>query len=299
MTAAVAYWTAPPVFGQGMSENVKKSLLAACRHLLHPLVRILLRQGVSYGEFSDSVRGAYIDIASAELMTPDQPRTDSRLGILTGISAHEVHRIREQDASNEPEVGANEIARVLQGWSQDPEYLGPYGLPLEVPFSGDRTSFEALVARYSHGAPARVLLGELTRVGAAVATSDGYVRLLNRTYVPTPLDPVGLERLGNVVNYFIDTVDFNLQKRKSGEGRFERYAITMEGLSPEAYAAFDQLVREKGQEFLEILDDWLGKFETEGGHLLPPDKSIRTGIGIFHFVDRFPEPPEGGFRDSL
>ena len=136
------------------------------------------------------------------------------------------------DAQNDSEVGINRIARVLQGWSQDPEYLGPYGLPLEVPFAGDRTSFEELVERYASGASPRALLGELVRVGAAVETDDGYVRLLNRTYVPSPLDPVGLERLGNVVNYFIDTVDFNLQKKKQGEGRFERYAISMEGLSP-------------------------------------------------------------------
>lgn len=296
MSAAVAYWPGPPSCGLEMSENVKKSLLAACRHLLHPLVRILLRQGVSYGEFSDSVRGAYIDIASAELMRPDQPQTDARLGILTGIGAQEVHRIRAADARDDSDIGVNRIARVLQGWSQDPEYLGPYGLPLEVPFVGDRTSFQALVERYAIGASPRGLLDELIRVAAAVETDDGYVRLLNRTYVPTPLDPIGLERLGNVVNYFIDTVDFNLQKKRQGEGRFERYAITMEGLAPDSFAAFDQLVREKGQEFLEILDDWLGQYEVKGGHRLPADASIRTGVGIFHFVDRFPTTTDDSFR---
>ena len=296
MSAAVAYWTGTPDFGLGMSENVTKPLLAACRHLLHPLVRILLRHGISYGEFSDSVRGAYLDIASADLMPPDRPQTDARLGILTGMSAQEVHRIRALDAQNDSEVGINQIARVLQGWSQDPEYLGPYGLPLEVPFAGDRTSFEELAARYASGASVRALLDELVRVGAAVETDDGYVRLLNRTYVPSPLDPVGLERLGNVVNYFVDTVDFNLQKKKQGEGRFERYAITMEGIAPDSFAAFDHLVREKGQEFLEILDDWLGQYEIKGGHRLSTEESIRTGVGVFHFVDRFPTTTDDSFR---
>jgi hypothetical protein len=286
MSAALAIWTAPPAYGAGMSENVKKSLLAACRHMLHPLVRILLRQGVSFGEFADAVRGAYIDIAAAELIPSGRPQTDTRLGILTGISARDVGRIRAGDADDDSEVGANQIARVLQGWSQDPEYLGPYGLPLEVPIEGDRTSFEALVERYAEGVSARTLLDELVRVNAAFETDDGYVRLLNRTYVPSPLDRVGLARLGNVVNYFIDTVDFNLQKKKQGEGRFERYAITMEGLAPADFVAFDQLVREKGQEFLEILDDWLGQHEIKGGHKLPPSESIRTGVGMFHFLEK-------------
>jgi hypothetical protein len=208
------------------------------------------------------------------------------LGILTGISARDVNRIRAGDADDDSEVGANQIARVLQGWSQDPEYLGPYGLPLEVPFEGDRTSFEELVQRYAGGVSARTLLGELVRVNAAFETDDGYVRLLNRTYLPSPLDRLGLERLGNVVNYFIDTVDFNLQKKKQGEGRFERYAITMEGLTPADFVAFDRLVREKGQEFLETLDDWLGQHEIKGGHKLPPSESIRTGVGVFHFLEK-------------
>ena len=288
MSAALAIWDAPPSNGHGMSENVKKPLLAACRHLMHPLVRILLRHGVSYGEFSDSVRGAYIDIAKAELIPPGRPHSDARLAILTGISKEEVHRVRALDESDDPEVGLNRIARLLQGWCQDPAYLGPYGLPLEIPLEGDGISFEQLVKTYTDSTSPRALLDELLRVHAARETDDGYVRLLNRTYVPTPLDPVGLERLGNVVNYFIDTVDFNLQKKKQGEGRFERYAITMEGLSPSKFRAFDDLIREKGQELLEILDDWLGQNEVRGGHKLPPTESIRTGVGIFHFIEKNP-----------
>lgn len=298
MTTAVSFWMEPPEFRLGMSENVKKSLLAACRHLLHPLVRILLRHGVNYGEFADAVRGAYIDIASKELLPSDQAQSDARVGIVTGMNAREVGRIRESDANAEPKVNANQIARVLQGWSQDQDYLGPYGLPLEVPFAGERPSFEDLVDCYAVGAPPRVLLGELVRVGAAAATSDGYVRMLNRTYVPSPLDPVGLERFGNIVNYFIDSVDANLQKKRQGEGRFERFAITMEGLSPSAFAEFDVFVREKGQEFIEIIDDWIGEHEMKGGHRLPPDRSIRTGVGVFQVIDRFPPEPEGGFRQD-
>jgi hypothetical protein len=288
MSAALAIWNAQAEYGLGMSENVKKPLLAACRHLLHPLVRILLRHGVSYGEFSDSVRGAYIDIAKAELIPPGRPHSDARLAILTGISKEEVHRVRAMDEEDDSEVGLNRIARVLQGWCQDPAYLGPYGLPLEIPFEGDGISFEQLVRTYTDSRNPRALLDELLRVNAARETDDGYVRLINRTYVPTPLDPVGLERLGNVVNYFIDTVDFNLQKKKQGSGRFERYAITMEGLSPSKFRAFDELIREKGQELLEILDDWLGQNEIKGGHKLPPTESIRTGVGIFHFIEKNP-----------
>jgi hypothetical protein len=271
-----------------MSENVKKSLLAACRHLLHPLVRILMRHGVSIGEFTDAVRAAFIDIARNELLSPGRPDTDSRLALLTGLTKREVYRIRTSSLGEDDSVGIARIGRVLQGWSQDSEFLGPYGLPLEIPFAGDRLSFTALVGRYAGDVDPALLLDELTRAGAALETADHYVRLLNRTYLPSPLDPSGLERIGNVVSYFIDTVDYNLQKKRQGEGRYERYTITMEGVSPRDFQAFDALVREKGQELLEILDDWLSQHEIKGGHKLLPKESIRTGVGIFHFVENAP-----------
>ena len=292
MSAAIAISPELPFLGLGMSENVKKPLLAACRHLLHPLVRILLRHGVSYGEFSDSVRGAYIDIAKNELVPPNRPQTEARIAILTGLTKRDVVRIQNLDGADDDGVGSNRIARVLQGWSQDPQYLGPYGLPLEVPFEGPKMSFEDLVRKYADDVSARALLEELVRVNAAVEMADGYVRLLNRTYLPAPLDPVGLERLGNVVNYFVDTVDFNLQKKRQGAGRFERYAMTLEGLSPEAFQKFDAVVREKGQELLEVLDDWLGQHETKGGRKLPASEAIKTGVGIFHFIEKSSSSPK-------
>ena len=216
MSAALAIYPESPSYGLGMSENVKKSLLAACRHLLHPLVRILLRHGVSYGEFADSVRGAYIDIAQNELVPPDRPQTESRIAILTGLQKREVVRIRNMDGNDDDAVGLNRIARVLQGWSQDPQYLGPYRLPLEVPFAANTVSFEKLVEKYAGDVSARALLEELTRVDAAVEMDDGYVRLVNRTYLPAPLDPVGLRALGQCCQLFHRYGRFQSSKKAAG-----------------------------------------------------------------------------------
>jgi hypothetical protein len=254
----------------------------------------LLRHGVGFGEFADAVRATYIDIAKAEWLPEGRPDTDARLALLTGIHVRDVHRIRDVSFGAPDDVELGQIARVLQGWCQNPIYLGPYGVPIEIQFSGDGLSFEKLVAECTNGeADPELVLEELMRTGAVKVTSDRYVRLLNRTYLPAPLDPLGLERLGKVVHYFVDTVDFNLQKKRQGSGRFERYAITMEGLSPEDFAALDQLVRQKGQEFLEILDNWMGKHEITGGHNLPESQAIKTGIGVFHFIDKQPGSDTG------
>jgi Family of unknown function (DUF6502) len=291
MTAAVAIWDEPPFAGPDMNDAVKKPLLAACRFLLQPMVRILLRHGVSYGEFSDAVRAAYIDIAETEILKSEGDKSDSRLAIVTGMPRRDVERIRETGPSTDSQANPNWIARVLQGWSMDPEFLGPYGVSLDLAVKDEPRSFLHLCRKYAGGVPHQVLLDELCRVGAATRLEGEYVRLENRTYLPAPLDPAGLERLGNVVNYFIDTVDHNLQKTKQGGGRFERYAITMSGLSVNGMSAFDSLIRERGQKFLEEIDDWLGENEVKPGIEIIEGDAVRTGIGIFHFVDKAGDYP--------
>jgi hypothetical protein len=286
MTAAIAVLPSAPRVGPRMSDSVKSPLLSAFRHLLQPLVRILLRHGVAFGEFADVVKAVYVEIARNEFSIPNKPQSDSRIAILTGLTRKEVHRIRTTGPDFGSDSNLSRVARVLQGWTQDPEFVGPYGVPLEIPFAGDLLSFSELVRRYSGDMPPRAMLDELIRVRAVLETPDSYVRLLNRTYLPSPLDPAGLERLGNVVHYFVDTVDFNLQKKRPGSGRFERYALTLEGVSPNDFHSFDALVREKGQEFLELLDNWLTSHEVKGGHKLPSSKAIKTGVGVFHFLEK-------------
>jgi hypothetical protein len=299
MSAATAFLAVPP-YGVPvvMTDKVTKPLLAACRHLLQPLVRILIRNGVLYRDFADSVRGAYIDIATMDLSPAERELSSTRIGILTGVAARDVQRIRDEDRSIAPEVELHQVARVLQGWCQDQDFLGPYGIPLEVPFTDDPLSFEELVTRYGTGAPARALLDELIRAHAALQTEDGYVRLLNRSYLPSPLDRLSLQRLGDAVGYFIETVDFNLQKKKHGEGRFERYAITMQGISPEDHAEFDAFLRAKAEDFLVTIDDWLGEHEIKNGSALPPSQVIREGVGVFHFIENSPRKADVSFTSQ-
>src|SRR5262245_24524321 len=120
MSAALAIFQEPPFAGPSMSENVKGPLLSACRNLLRPLVRILLRHGVGFGEFADAVRASYIDIAKSELVPSGRADTDARLAMLTGIHVRDVHRIRNVKFSGDDTVELIQIHSVLQGWCQNP-----------------------------------------------------------------------------------------------------------------------------------------------------------------------------------
>jgi len=49
-----------------MNDKYLKPLSAAVLRLLRPLVRILLRNGVSYSTFADFVKWVYVDVAGKE-----------------------------------------------------------------------------------------------------------------------------------------------------------------------------------------------------------------------------------------
>ena len=117
-----------------MTDSVKKGLLGAYAKIFRPLVRILLKHGVTYAELSDVVKSVFVSTAAQEFRVPGKKMSKSRIAIVTGLTRKEVQRIAEREASNQGEEKTNlsRIGRVLSGWHTDPEFIGPYGMPLEL-----------------------------------------------------------------------------------------------------------------------------------------------------------------------
>lgn len=273
-------------------DDVREQLLKAYRRLLNPLIRILIRNGVTAIETGDLVRQVFVDAATGdEFQLPGRRMSDTRVAILTGLSRKEVHRLRHE--VNGVRTGSNlsRVGRVIAGWNQDPDFTGPYGLPLAIPFeedpSIDAPSFTELVRRHSGDMAPRAMLDELLRTGLADIDDDGLIRNTGRTYIPNQLDPAAIERLGRVLARIADTLDYN-NKVDVGR-RFERHVETDIGLTDEQYQQFNIYLRQKCQELLETLDNWLAMQEGRVGTQRKPDrlprKRIMTGVGIYHYVD--------------
>ncbi|HEX5430322.1 MAG TPA: DUF6502 family protein, partial [Bryobacteraceae bacterium] len=193
----------------------------------------------------------------------------------------------DSGSSVEAVSNLNRVTRVLVGWHSDPEYTGPYGVPIELPFDADSgPSFSELVRRHSGDMVPRAMLDELIRVGAVEKLSTGALKVLMLAYIPEKLDPDALERFGEVVRNFICTYEFNMEKPAPGAGRFERTVIGDDGLRASLMPAFDKLVRMKGQQLLVELNNWLTaqelSFQSESED---KSKRIKTGVGIYHFMD--------------
>jgi hypothetical protein len=273
-----------------MIESVRVNLLSAYRVLMQPLVRILIRNGVSYGEFSEVLRNVFVEVAERDFGIPGRKPSQSRVAILTGLTRKEVAKQKAildgEGALGEP-GNLNRVTRVLLGWHTDSDYTGPYGVPIELPFDAKQgtVSFTDLVRRYSGDMAARAMLDELLRVGAVEKLSTGWYKVLTRAYVPESLHPDALERLGTVVRNFVNTVEFNMEKSAPGAGRFERVVFADNGLRKELLPVFDKLLRVKGQQLLVELDNWLSAQELSAEAQKPNRERVKTGVGIYHFIE--------------
>jgi hypothetical protein len=282
MSAALAIWDAPPSNGLGMSENFKTTLLAAFGRLMKPLVRILLRNGVAYGEFAEVVKRVYVDVSATAIRDFGGVASESKVAIKTGLSRTEVARLLSHTGFNGDDLEAqtNRVGWLLTLWHQD---TGPYGIPLELPFDekpGKRSFCELVRRSGALDVTPSELLDELVRVGAAVQLPNGLIRVLARSYLPSQTDPAALEFMSVAFTDLASTLARNLEYEERSKF-FERRVWTPHGIAERDVAAFEQMVNEQGQHFLETLDDWLTSRETEARK--SHDEVVRVGVATYMF----------------
>ena len=203
-----------------MNEKYLKPLSAAVLRLLRPLVRILLRNGVSYSTFSDFVKWIYVDVAGKEFGIQGRKQSTSRVSVITGLSRKEVIRVRKLPKPDDSASAEryNRAARVIAAWRRDKSFQDAKGDPVPLPMSGPGVSFSELVKRFSGDVPVRATLDELIRVGAVERLEDGRINLLTRTYIPAGSDADKLHILGTDVAHLISTIDHNLKSDPIGPG---------------------------------------------------------------------------------
>jgi len=280
-----------------MGSNVKEHLKLALRMMLKPLMKLLISQGVTHGDFSEVAKDVYVEVAIRHFEKSSRVN-QSRVAILTGLTRKEVKNVIDRTLSEEPHnKNYSRPSRVLAGWHSDPKYIGPYGVPLEVPYESvgpGMPSFVDLVKTYSGDMAPRPMLKELVRVGAVIELENKTYKAVRRDFEAAALSPELLERLGKVGHYFLATTAANIEKETQGSGHFDRRVYTDSGLSADSIAKFDEYIKKRGQEFLEELDNWFVSMEKIDKS--NPEK-INTGICMVHYVVN--EEDEDDLRNLL
>lgn len=285
-----------------MTLDLKSASLAAARVLLRPVVRLMIRAGISWKEFADLSKAAYVEVATDEFGIRGRPTNVARVAILTGINRREVARQRELLAQSVPPAPKylNAAQRVLTGWHLDADYVDAAGAARDIPLEGAAPSFADLCSRYAGDMPSSTLLKELRNVECVIPVEGERLRALSRVYIPAKLDPQKVLRAGSVLEDIGQTVVHDLTCGPRELLRFERRAEN-DRIDPKHLPAFRALLEREGQALLERVDAWLATHEAAPGveHAEPTGRSraepkplLRLGVGVYHIqneVDRGPQ----------
>ena len=270
-----------------MNEGILKPLSAAVLRLFKPLVRVLLRNGVSYRTFADFAKWVYVDVATKEFGIEGRKQSISRVSVITGLSRKEVKRVRElprpDDSASVERY--NRAARVIAAWRRESKFNDAEGNAAPLPLEGPGATFSELVKRFSGDVPARAILDELIRVGAVEKLEDGRVSLIVRAYIPETSEADKLHILGTDVGFLISTIDHNLQDDPMGP-LFQR-KVAYDNLPDEVLPEFRGLSAKRAQALLEKFDRWLAQRDRDVTPTVKGTGRNRAGLGIYYFEEPY------------
>ena len=264
-----------------MTENARSRILAGCYAFLVPVARFLLRGGISYREFEEIGRTAFVRVASEEFGIRGRPTNASRVAAMTGIPRKEVRRIRDVIVDYEvtPRTDLSPLGDVLHRWYTDPEFSDSRGIPLQIAVDGVAPSLDALVKRSAGDFPTGAVKVELLRTGAVSEDARGYLTPNRRQAVPVSPD----DRLVTSISFNLfalcSTISHNSNPERSGEGWIERFAQS-EHIPVELKPVLRASLRKRIASFSDEIDDMFTDIDSASN-----DSESRIGVGIYYYED--------------
>jgi hypothetical protein len=258
------------------TQSTQQALVAAVSRLLRPLVRIMLRNGISVGSFSEILRRVFVEVALEDFAPEGKKQTFSRVSALTGLSRKEVKRLVEDPSTDaeHTEQRYNRATRVIGGWLNDTRF-SLRNQPATLFLDERNPSFNDLVKDYSGDIPPKAMLSTLQGAGNVEVDGD-QVRLIKRAYIPGNDAIEKLNILGSDVAELIDTINYNLTH--DSDLRFQR-KTSNNAVRAADLSEYRALMREKSQALLEELDAWLSAHEANNDK--EDKRYVSTGI-YFH-----------------
>lgn len=254
---------------------------------MRPVVRLLLKNGIGYNEFSQICKLAFVEVASDDHGIRGRKTNMSRVAVMTGISRKEVKKLRDTEGMDtlasmsrkrRPEL-------ILSIWQSDPEFCDSKNRPKRIRFDGPGATFRNLVTRVGGDIPARAMLNELLRAGS-VAEEGEKLRLVSQSYIPEPNDPEAILVAGDAIRDLVSTIYHNLGI-PDPEYRFLERRVYSDRLPLRQRKRFRKLARERGELLIRDLNSWLTERESapvegrtdddEGSH------AHRIGVGVYFF----------------
>lgn len=272
----------------GKSEDAQAQVLNIALRLMRPYARLLIAQGLKYGEAAEVLKRAFVEASRDEIARADGAANASRISVATGLHRQDIKRLLETPA-DDIERGRSIAAEVYTRWVTNARYRSK-GKPRELPMrAGEgKVSFEALSRSISTDVHPRTVSEELRRLGLVVSDDDGAtLRVSPEGFVPLAERAGMLGFLGENVGDHLSVAVANVL---GDTPRRLEQAVYAEGLDERGVGEVDERARAIWREAMEQLVPLLEALVAARGD--GPRQRVRIGM----YMQAMPQADEPAAR---
>jgi len=271
-----------------MQEKLKQQVLGAFQLVLRPIVKILLRYGVGFSEFSEVVKTSFVDVATSEFGIRGRPTNISRVAVMTGLTRKEVRRLRNNLDSGGPRlaVKSTPLSEIIHRWHSEEDFLDHEGRPARLPFSGGVASFSELVKRFGGDVPPGAMRTELKRVDCVKEDKDGNLSIVKRSIVPADKTDNLVTSLVHGVYPLLSTVAVNSDSVENSRGLTQLTAYSV-SIRKEDLTRLRRISNDRLMDIAESFDDLFMAYETlNAAEVESETTTVAVGLYYFEELDR-------------
>ena len=271
-------------------------LLKAARRLMRPLVRLMIRSGLTFPAFADALRRLYVEIAVNDVLTDPKSRTDSRISLLTGVHRKEIRRLREMPAEAEDAPDIVTLAsQIIARWVGTAPFIDAEGRPRPLPRTNNdgtaaQPSFDELVASVTSDVRPRAVLDDLLAHGVVFMDAQDRILLNAEAFIPRPGGEEQLFYFARNLHDHVAAAVANISA--TGTPQYLDRTVHYDRLTPSQVQVLREYARAAAVRVL--LDvNRLAQELTEAAPDAEPKRPQRINFGIYLF-DEEDRPTAGG-----
>jgi len=264
-------------------------LLKAARRVLRPLVRMMMRSGITYPVLADVLRTLFVEVASTELLTTARSRTDSRISLMTGVHRKEIRRLREVPMDNDaPPAIVTISSQVIARWLGTPAYQDASHRPIPLPrLAGPAggPSFEGLLESVTTDIRPRSLLDGWLEQGIVTLDANDRVHLNTDAFIPRAGGEEQMFYFGRNLHDHVAAAVANIGTSNAAP-YFDR-SLHYDGMTPEAAARLIAFARDGGMRAL-VEANQLAASLTDGDIPPPAENQLtrkRVNFGVYVYSE--------------
>ena len=192
------------------AEPAAAAISGELLQLFTELSHVASERGITPKVLCNLLERSYAQAAAERSKLRNGRPNKSRIAAQTGLRRALIKRLLDANTMDLALADYSPVARVVNGWLADSQFLDASGNPKPLRIAGRGSSFARLVKKYGGDIPPRAILDELRRVGT-VADDEKNLRLVLRK------DPTSLRALRDLSTRLREIASFIRSRRRDLE----------------------------------------------------------------------------------